>query len=681
MQPEASEAYRRAAGRLAGPDIGAHRTALRELEALAHAHPAQRRPVADAVCRYLRGPVAQAADGSVGLRAAAAAVLAALARRHPATDQVPAGAAADAGCGADCEDCLDIDLTGAVLPDVDFSGCRFGRARFADAHFRGACVFDGAFFSGEALFQRAVFENDARFAAARFAGTAVFGCARFRAGADFSGARFQGIAWFGRGEEELPEDDLAWEQAEAWRPVAWDELNEDDPLWPLAVLEGDYQEWEEGGDGARFNSRVSFTHARFEGAAWFWKARFGGEALFRQAVFGGRVHLVQPAADLTDARLSDTAHAEQQDWPLGWTTATPGTDDGSYERLTPDESVAPYHGQLADPDPEVRLTGLRILGELGDAEPRLRQRVVDTVCAYLRMPPAFDITVDVFALTPSQFGEVRTRREAQRLLADRTRPSADRPIWEDMRLRLSGATLIDFDVSGCRLAHGDFTGTQFHGGTTFAGASFGDVSFSLSHARDGRASFHGSADFSGARLSHGTLRHCLFHADDSVRATGTTQDLVRMLLGARAASGPTDITTGFRKALLTAGSETPDHLACVQHLEYGTVPGPPYAPERERSGLKITGTDILVSDLAWRIEDTPIPAAVADAHPELSPEQWSAATRVINCSTLLAPEDTISSRRITCTGRAVSASMRLIEEPVISMRCGFSAAGAASDGV
>lgn len=74
------------------------------------------------------------------------------------------------------------------------------------------------------------------------------------------------------------------------------------------------------------------------------------------------------------------------------------------------------------------------------------------------------------------------------------------------------------------------------------------------------------AGFSDARLPHGPR---LFHTDGSVRATGTAQDLVRTLL---------------------------DKLACVQYLEYGTMPGP--APERERSGLKLTGTDILVSDLA-----------------------------------------------------------------------------------
>ncbi|MEU6226688.1 pentapeptide repeat-containing protein [Streptomyces sp. NPDC047042] len=641
MRPEASEVCQRAADRLAGPDTGVHSVALRELAELARTHPAQRQPVADAVCRFLRGPFAQAADDAIGLREAAAAVLATLARRHPATDQVPADAVPDAGCrarcGADCADCLDIDLTGAVLPDVDFNGCRFGRVLFADAHFRGACVFEGARLSREALFQRAVFENDARFAGVRFGDTAVFGCTRFRAAADFSGARFQGLAWFGRGEDELPEDDLAWEQAEAWRRVAWEEPNEDDPLWPLTVLEGDYQDWEEGGDGARFNGKVSFAHARFEGAAWFWKARFGGEALFHQADFGGRVHLVQPAADLTGARLSATAHAEEQVWPLGWTATTTalGTDDGSDAHLIPDESVTPYDGQLADPDPEVRLTGLRILAELGDGKPEFRQRVVDTVCAYLRAPLAFDISADVFALTPAQFAEARTRREAQRLLTDRTRPSADRPTWEDIHLRLSGATLIDFDASGCRLSNGDFTGTQFHGRTTFVGASFDEVSFSLPYAREGRASFHGPADFSDARLPRWTLRHCVFHTDDAVRATGTTQDLARILLGARATSAPaplpalTPLTAEFRKTLLTAASETPDNLACVQHLEYGTVPGPPYAPERGRSGLKIAGTDILVSDLAWRIEDTPVPASVAAGHPELTPEQWSAATRVI----------------------------------------------------
>ncbi|MFJ8113383.1 pentapeptide repeat-containing protein [Streptomyces sp. NPDC096132] len=619
MQSDVSEVCRRAVGQLAGANIDVHRAALRELRALADEHPVRRQQVAEAVCRYLREPVAHPGDPSAGVRAVAVGVLAALARAHPAE-------------GAEH---LDVDLSGALLPDVDFSGCRFGEADFADARFLGACTFDGACFTGEALFQRSVFDGEARFSGTGFDRMAVFGRTRFRGTADFSGARFQGIAWFGRGEDEFDEDDPAWEEAEERRPVPWDELNEDDPHWPMMVLEGDYQDWEEGGDGARFNGRVSFTDARFAEAAWFWKARFGGEALFHRAVFGGRVHLEQPAADLTDARVSDATRGESQDWPLGWSATMSGTEGGRHGRLIPDESVAPYHRQLAAPDPDVRLTGVGLLGALGDLAPGLRQRVADTLCAYLRTPLAFEVTSDVFALSPSQFGELRARHAAQRLLADRTRPSSDRPFWEGIRLGLSGATLIDLDLSGCRLAYGDFTGTQFYGNTTFAGATFGEVrrggiDFCLPGGRGGRAAFHGRADFSGARLRQlWGLGHCVFHADTFVRETNTKQDLVRMLLGARGTADPGDLTGRLRQAFLTAGSETPDNLTSVRHLAYGPVPGPPYAPESQRSGLKIADTDVLVSDVAWNIEGTPIPASVAEAFPELTAEQWDAATRVI----------------------------------------------------
>ena len=54
-------------------------------------------------------------------------------------------------------------------------------------------------------------------------------------------------------------------------------------------------------------------------------------------------------------------------------------------------------------------------------------------------------------------------------------------------------------------------------------------------------------------------------------------------------------------------------------------------------------------------------------------------TVCISCSTLVAPDFWMSSRVITCTGKAVSASMRLIDEPVISTRssccCGGVAGG------
>jgi hypothetical protein len=55
-----------------------------------------------------------------------------------------------------------------------------------------------------------------------------------------------------------PRDEWAREEAEAWRPVVWDELNQHDPCWPVAVLKGDYQDWDEGGGayGSRLRSPV-----------------------------------------------------------------------------------------------------------------------------------------------------------------------------------------------------------------------------------------------------------------------------------------------------------------------------------------------------------------------------------------------------------------------------------------
>ncbi|MEZ0113595.1 uncharacterized protein YjbI with pentapeptide repeats [Catenulispora sp. EB89] len=602
---------------LADGDVAAHRAALQELEALAREHPEQRQPVADAVCRYLREPAGPAAAGQQ-----AVALLAVLAHQHPDTE------ASGSACEAGCEHCLDLELDTAVLPDVDFGGCRLGDVSFTDTHFRGTSIFARTRFADTALFQRSVFEGDASFAGARFNREADFGRTRFRADADFSRVRFQSIAWFGRGEEMLNEDDEAWEEVESRRPPAWGELNEDDPRWPMARLVDEYQSWEEGGDGTRFNHGVSFADATFAMEAWFWKARFGSTVSFQRCEFGGRVNLIQPAVDLTGARLTADARArgqewpEGQDWPLGWATASDLEDDGA-ALVVLDESLRPYHRHLADPDPDVRLAGLHILGELGDADADLRERIADAVCAYLRTPLAFDVTIDVFDLTPAQFAELRARRTAQRLLTDRTRPGTGRPLWEDIHLQLSGATLIDFDAGGCRLAGGDFAGAQFYGTTTFAGATFGgekptygtEIMFALtSGGQQGRATFHGPADFTGVPVGRSGLMRCRFHTDGAVRASGTDQDLVRLLLAARLDAEPAQVTADVRRALRSD--------AIGRNVEYGQVPGPPDAPWEARTGLKVSGTDVLLADVVGRLDR-------ADRFPELSDEQWEAATGAI----------------------------------------------------
>src|SRR5262245_30752334 len=76
------------------------------------------------------------------------------------------------------------------------------------------------------------------------------------------------------------------------------------------------------------------------------------------------------------------------------------------------------------------------------------------------------------------------------------------------------------------------------------------------------------------------------------------------------------------------------------------------------------------------------PPVVAPEADELTvaPELVIALTVCSSCSTLTAPVAAISLRVITCTGNAVSASVRLIDEPVISTRCGVSCANAEPQG-
>ncbi|BCB78305.1 hypothetical protein GCM10022251_31010 [Phytohabitans flavus] len=471
---ETSTLYQAAADRFATAKAGTRSAAAEALIALAAADPELRQPVADTLCAWLRTPPADAA----GERRVVLRLL---------TDRLRT-------TGGEWEG-VSVDLSGATLVDVDFRGCRLDGAGFADARFVGTAIFDGATFDDDALFQRAVFHGDASFAGTGFGGHAVFGRARFRARADFTGASFSGMAWFGRGTETWWDDDEAWDTVEEIDPAPWDELNEDDPEWPVAVLIEDYQDWEEGGDGARFAADVSFVDARFAGPAWFYYARFGAAATFAGARFAGRVHLDQPAVDLTRAHWASGNEDGESVWPLGWTVRP--ADGGD---LVPDTSVAPYTGQLAVPDPAVRAAGLGILDQLGDDRPELRQRVLATLCAFLRIPIPFDLRAN--GRTTEQVALLSLRQQAQQLIARRLRPGPGQ--WPGMNLWLSGATLVDLDLSGCEARFVELTGAQFHGTTRFDGSRFGQASFTLG-GPEGRATFHGDVVFGADPPAHVVL--------------------------------------------------------------------------------------------------------------------------------------------------------------------------------
>ncbi|WP_405722461.1 pentapeptide repeat-containing protein [Streptomyces sp. NBC_00046] len=199
-------AARRGAGGRGPAARRPRRDAVAELARLGDEHPDLRPDVAEAVCAFVREHLARdepPADGGNDpagpeIRRAALAMLAD--RLRPVPDA--------AGPDTARWDGIAVDLTGAVVDGVDFTGCRFARATFADCLFRGATTFEGARWADDAVFPRAVFSCDARFhGRARFGGEAVFGRVRFHGRARFDAARFDGLAWFGFGEEGVWEEE------------------------------------------------------------------------------------------------------------------------------------------------------------------------------------------------------------------------------------------------------------------------------------------------------------------------------------------------------------------------------------------------------------------------------------------------------------------------------------------
>ena len=104
--------------------------------------------------------------------------------------------------------------------------------------------------------------------------------------------------------------------------------------------------------------------------------------------------------------------------------------------------------RLGDRSAPVRVGALHTLEALGQDFPQQRTAIVNVLCAYLRMPADGD-------------GPVRVT--ARRILTVHLRPGGP-GFWPDMSLDLTGATLTDVDLSGCRV-DGDLVldGTAVHG--------------------------------------------------------------------------------------------------------------------------------------------------------------------------------------------------------------------------
>ncbi|MEU7899873.1 pentapeptide repeat-containing protein [Nonomuraea sp. NPDC049152] len=180
--------------------------------------------------------------------------------------------------------------------------------------------------------------------------------------------------------------------------------------------------------------------------------------------------------------------------------------------------------QLGHDKPAVRLAGLYALERLAQDNPAHRQTIVNVICAYLRMPftPPKDPDARRLAVsTPGPWlsapsadpdwapeGERQVRLTAQTILAehlrDERRPEqrADLPaparLWPGMRIDLTGATLIDFNLNNAHLAEARFNRATFVGDASFISAVFTRQAVFEETTFTGEASFYGASFTEGA---------------------------------------------------------------------------------------------------------------------------------------------------------------------------------------
>ncbi|MFE9750245.1 pentapeptide repeat-containing protein [Saccharothrix saharensis] len=163
--------------------------------------------------------------------------------------------------------------------------------------------------------------------------------------------------------------------------------------------------------------------------------------------------------------------------------------------------------QLGSDKAPVRLAGLYALERLAQDNPAQRQTIVNVLCAYLRMPytvpddrPVDDVEEPMIAAHRERMQERQVRLTAQTILAAHMRPGPDghNPdvgFWPGLDIDLTGATLVDFDLTGCRLGNIRFAHAIFVGHAGFDEAEFTRLTTFK------KALFSGSAGFRGARFA------------------------------------------------------------------------------------------------------------------------------------------------------------------------------------
>ena len=156
-------------------------------------------------------------------------------------------------------------------------------------------------------------------------------------------------------------------------------------------------------------------------------------------------------------------------------------EDSRQQRMT--ELYTAAVEQLGHDSAAVRLGALYALQRLGQTYPEQRRAIVNVWCAYLRMPfrgPAADGLEEEEHEKRRQ--ELEVRLTVQRLLREHAhsgphngKPASPRFWGDELDVDLTGATLHQLDLSGCRIhPNTTFTKATFTGETSFLEATFTD---------------------------------------------------------------------------------------------------------------------------------------------------------------------------------------------------------------
>ncbi|MFF1613508.1 pentapeptide repeat-containing protein [Amycolatopsis sp. NPDC058278] len=249
-----TELFSKAVEHLGADEAPVRLGGLYALERLAQDNSEQRQTIVNVMCAYLRMPVDPLREPDEDpdahrqwqrereVRLTAQRIL----TSHLRPGAEPGAPAATFWPG------LDLDLTGAVLLEADFSDCHLHVLQLNGVTFVGTARFAGTTFAEDATFEDAAFTGEAQFGHATFAGRAQFRGMTFAASVGFAGAKFL------RG----------------------------------ARFEGTSFTADAGFDGARFARRAWFDKTVFARDAEFGSARFASDAEFRGAAFTGNARFV-----------------------------------------------------------------------------------------------------------------------------------------------------------------------------------------------------------------------------------------------------------------------------------------------------------------------------------------------------------------------------------------------------